>query len=181
MYLYFSILWYLFLIFFCFFFCFLIRYPTYTPVFHAAIDLWFNDPQVTTPVLKLYAEFVHNRSQRLQFDISSPNGILLFRDASKLLVNYGTKILMIRDIPSDRLYAMKLKGISICFSILKLALSGSYVNFGVFELYGDTALKDALSTFIKLILSISITDILVIFFYFSLDFRKFLNDFFLPF
>ncbi|XP_046909071.2 ran-binding protein 16 [Dermatophagoides farinae] len=135
-------------------------YPTYTPVFHAAIDLWFNDPQVTTPVLKLYAEFVHNRSQRLQFDISSPNGILLFRDASKLLVNYGTKILMIRDIPSDRLYAMKLKGISICFSILKLALSGSYVNFGVFELYGDTALKDALNTFIKLILSISITDIL---------------------
>lgn len=140
-------------------------YPTYTPVFHAAIDLWYHDPQVTTPVLKLYAELVHNRSQRLQFDISSPNGILLFRDTSKLLVNYGNKILMLTDIPSDKHYAMKLKGISICFSILKLALSGSYVNFGVFELYGDTALEDSLKTFIKLILSISISDILVSLFY----------------
>lgn len=68
---------------------------------------------------------------------------------------------MLNDISSDKKYAMKLKGISICFSILKLALSGSYVNFGVFELYGDTALDDALKIFIKLILSISISDILV--------------------
>ncbi|KAJ6221671.1 hypothetical protein RDWZM_000216 [Blomia tropicalis] len=135
-------------------------YPAYTPVFHAAIDLWYNDPQVTTPILKLYAELVNNRSQRLQFDISSPNGILLFRDTSKLLVNYGSKILMIRDIADDQLYPMKLKGVSICFSILKLALSGSYVNFGVFQLYGDRALEDALNTIIKLILSISISDIL---------------------
>lgn len=111
--------------------------------------------------MKLYAELVHNRSQRLHFDISSPNGILLFRDASKLLVNYGTKILLLDDIPRDRIYPMKLKGISICFSILKLALSGSYVNFGVFELYGDNALNDALNIAIKLILSISISDILV--------------------
>ncbi|KAI7693184.1 Exportin-7 [Sarcoptes scabiei] len=135
-------------------------YPNYTPVFHAAIDFWFNDPQVTTPVLKLYAELVYNRSQRLHFDISSSNGILLFRDASKLLVNYGTRILMLRDISPDRLYAEKLKGMSICFSILNLALGGYYVNFGVFELYGDSALKDSLDTFIKMILSISIADIL---------------------
>lgn len=29
------------------------------------------------------------RSQRLQFDVSSPNGVLLFREISKLLVAYG--------------------------------------------------------------------------------------------
>ena len=130
-------------------------------MFHAAVDLWYHDPQVTTPILKLYAELVNNRSQRLHFDISSPNGILLFRDTSKLLVNYGSKILMSGDIASDQIYPMKLKGISICFSILKLALSGSYVNFGVFQLYGDRALDDALNTIIKLILSISIANILV--------------------
>ncbi|XP_017472351.1 PREDICTED: exportin-7-like [Rhagoletis zephyria] len=135
-------------------------YPAYTPVFHAAIDMWCHDPQVTTPILKLYAELVNNRSQRLQFEISSPNGILLFRDASKLLVNYGSKILMIGDIAADQIYPLKLKGISICFSILKLALSGSYVNFGVFQLYGDRALDDALNTIIKLILSITISNIL---------------------
>lgn len=45
--------------------------------------------QVTTPVLKLFAELVQNRSQRLQFDASSPNGFLLFREASKVICTYG--------------------------------------------------------------------------------------------
>merc|ERR1711892_367978 len=87
-----------------------------------AVEIWFQDPQVTTPILKLFAELVQNRSQRLQFDVSSPNGILLFREASKI----------------------------IC----------TYVNFGVFRLYGDEALDNALNTFVKLLLSVPQTDLL---------------------
>lgn len=64
-------------------------------------------------------------------------------------------------MPKDQVYALKLKGISICFSMLKAALSGSYVNFGVFRLYGDDALENALQTFIKLLLSIPHSDLLV--------------------
>lgn len=64
-------------------------YPQYTPILQRAVELWYNDPQVTTPVLKLFAELVQNRSQRLQFDVSSPNGILLFREASKIICTYG--------------------------------------------------------------------------------------------
>ena len=55
---------------------------------------------------------------------------------------------------------MKLKGISICFSMLKAALSGSYVNFGVFRLYGDDALDNALNIYVKLLLSIPQSDLL---------------------
>ena len=33
------------------------------------------------------------RSQRLQFDVSSPNGILLFREISKCVAGYGKKFL----------------------------------------------------------------------------------------
>lgn len=64
-------------------------YPTYSPVLHRAIEMWYHDPAVTTPVLKLFAELVVNRSQRLQFDVSSPNGVLLFREASKVMISYG--------------------------------------------------------------------------------------------
>ena len=64
-------------------------YPNYTPILLHSVDLWYHDPQVTTPVLKLFAELVQNRSQRLQFDVSSPNGILLFREASKVICSYG--------------------------------------------------------------------------------------------
>ncbi len=89
-------------------------YPAYTPILQRAVEIWFQDPQVnnkwgksylknikiyinftavqvTTPILKLFAELVQNRSQRLQFDVSSPNGILLFREASKIICSYGER------------------------------------------------------------------------------------------
>jgi hypothetical protein len=43
---------------------------------------------------------------------------------------------------------------------LSRAMSGSYVNFGVFELYGDAALKDALSVALRMALSIPLPDIM---------------------
>ncbi|XP_046373797.1 exportin-7-like isoform X1 [Haliotis cracherodii] len=135
-------------------------YPTYTPVLQRAVELWFHDPTVTTPVLKLMAELAQNRSQRLQFDVSSPNGILLVREVSKMIVTYGSRILTIGEIAKDQIYPLKLKGISICFSMLKAALCGNYVNFGVFRLYGDDALDNALGMFVKLLLSISQNDLL---------------------
>ncbi|XP_053407063.1 exportin-7-like [Mercenaria mercenaria] len=135
-------------------------YPNYTPVLHRAIEIWYNEPSVTTPVLKLMAELAQSRAQRLQFDVSSPNGILLFREVSKMIVSYGSRILTLGEIPKDRIYPMKLKGISICFSMLRAALCGNYVNFGVFRLYGDDALDNALAIFVKLLLSISQTDLL---------------------
>ncbi|XP_042861288.1 exportin-7-like isoform X3 [Penaeus chinensis] len=137
-------------------------YPTYTGVLVRGVEIWSHDPQITTPVLKLFAELVQNRSQRLQFDVSSPNGILLFREASKVICTYGSRILAQGDnIPKDQMYPMRLKGISICFSMLKAALCGNYVNFGVFRLYGDDALDSALHTFVKLLLSIPQSDLLV--------------------
>ncbi|CAM4730296.1 unnamed protein product [Leuciscus chuanchicus] len=135
-------------------------YPTYMPILQRAIELWYHVPACTTPVLKLMAELVHNRSQRLQFDVSSPNGILLFRETSKMITTYGNRILTLGEVPKDQVYALKLKGISICFSMLKAVLSGNYVNFGVFRLYGDDALDNALQTFIKLLLSIPHSDLL---------------------
>uniref|UniRef100_A0AAR2KVF4 Importin N-terminal domain-containing protein n=1 Tax=Pygocentrus nattereri TaxID=42514 RepID=A0AAR2KVF4_PYGNA len=63
-------------------------YPSYIPILQRAIELWYHVPACTTPVLKLMAELVHNRSQRLQFDVSSPNGILLFRETSKMITTY---------------------------------------------------------------------------------------------
>ena len=36
-------------------------------------------------------------------------------------------------------YAKRYKGIWISLAVLMRALSGNYVNFGVFELYGDAA------------------------------------------
>lgn len=40
------------------------------------------------------------------------------------------------------------------------AFAGNYVNFGVFELYGDRALADVLDIALKMIISIPLADIL---------------------
>lgn len=45
--------------------------------------------------------------------------------------------------------------------MLKAALCGNYVNFAVFRLYGDEALDNVLNTFVKLLLSINLNDLLV--------------------
>jgi exportin-7 len=135
-------------------------YPTYMELLQRALTLWYHDPTVTTPVLKLIAELVLNRSQRLLFDVTSPNGVLLFREASKSMVSYGERILSISDIPPDKVYPLKLKGMAICFNMLKAALCGNYVNFGVLRLYGDTALDKTLDMFVKLLVSVPLKSLL---------------------
>uniref|UniRef100_A0A8C0WD07 Exportin-7/Ran-binding protein 17 TPR repeats domain-containing protein n=1 Tax=Castor canadensis TaxID=51338 RepID=A0A8C0WD07_CASCN len=135
-------------------------YPAYLPVLQRAIERWYGEPVCTTPILKLMAELMQNRSQRLNFDVSSPNGILLFREASKMICTYGNQILSLGSLSKDQIYPMKLKGISICYSALKSALCGNYVSFGVFKLYGDNHFDNVLQAFVKMLLSVSHSDLL---------------------
>jgi len=134
-------------------------HPKYSPLTLRALEALYDVPAVTTPVLKFFAELVQNKSQRLQFDISSADGILLFRETSQVLVTYGSRIVTLQTTEQTK-YASKLKGISVCFNILKYALSGHYVNYGVFALYGDKALENALGVFIKMLTSISLGDLM---------------------
>ncbi|KAH9602303.1 hypothetical protein KSS87_012981 [Heliosperma pusillum] len=127
-------------------------YPAHTPLLLRTIVTWADAPEVMNPLLKLVAELVLNKSQRLTFDQSSVNGILLFREVSKFLVAYGSRILNISS-QSD-VYSAKYKGVWISLVVLSRAIDGNYVNFGVFELYGDRALADALDITLKMILSV---------------------------
>nr|ABF97640.1 Importin-beta N-terminal domain containing protein, expressed [Oryza sativa Japonica Group] len=133
-------------------------YPSRMPLLLKAISLYADEPEVTTPLLKFMCEFVLNKAQRLTFDSSSPNGILLFREVSKLIVAYGSRILLLPN--GTDIYGSKYKGIWISLAVLSRALCGNYVNFGVFELYGDRALADALDISLKMSLSVPLSDIL---------------------
>ncbi|KAK1281191.1 hypothetical protein QJS04_geneDACA015059 [Acorus gramineus] len=133
-------------------------YPSHMPLLLKGISHWSDTPEVTTPLLKFMSEFVHNKGQRLTFDSSSPNGILLFREVSKIIVAYGSRILSLSNVTD--VYANKYKGIWISLTILQKAMAGNYVNFGVFELYGDRALADVLDIALKMMLSIPLADIM---------------------
>lgn len=73
----------------------------------------------------------------------------------------GNQILSLGNLSKDQIYPMKLKGISICYSALKSALCGNYVSFGVFKLYGDNHFDNVLQAFVKMLLSVPHSDLLV--------------------
>ena len=133
-------------------------HPAHTPALRAALAAWAPDPAVCVPALKFYSEFVLNKAQRLTFDASSPNGILLFREVGAALVAFAAPALA-SPLPADA-YVGRYKGIWVCLQALTRALSGNYVNFAVFELYGDRALADALDAALRLALSIPLADVL---------------------
>lgn len=135
-------------------------YPRHMPLLLHTMEVFADDPQVTTPLLKFMGEFVLNKTQRLTFEASSVNGILLFREVSKLVVAYGRQMLAAPRVTGTEAYASRYKGIWIALTVLMRALSGNYVNFGVFELYGDTALKDALGVAIQLSLSMPLEEVM---------------------
>jgi len=135
--------------------------PKFLPIVLRLLETWWDNPTFTTPCLRFFSEFVLNKSQRILFDPSSPNGIILFRETSKALQMYGSRILSANKDRSDvveDIYKSRLKGISLCLLILTRALSGDYCNFGVFSLYNDKALSNALNIVIKLILSVPLPD-----------------------
>ncbi|KAF9387356.1 Exportin 7 [Podila verticillata] len=134
-------------------------YPAYTPIVQRAIEIWPHD-ELGIAILRFWNEFASNKNSRVTFDISSPNGILLFRETSNILYTYGQNLLN-RPLsnPNSR-WSEKYKGIMLYFNILSASLSGKYVNFGVFKLYGDKALDRILDIFFQLMLAIPVEDMI---------------------
>ncbi len=58
------------------------------------------------------------------------------------------------------IYIEKYKGIRLMLNTLTNALSGNYVNFGVFSLYNDQALQNALDVSLQMCLQIPLADIM---------------------
>ena len=112
-----------------------------------------DQPEVTTPILKFMTEFAYNRSNRISFGVCSPNGYHLFRLVSQVVVAYGRRVI---HFPKEgNQYRLRLKGTWICFLFFSRALIGNYANFGVFQLYGDPALSNAMEVTLKMMTMLS--------------------------
>uniref|UniRef100_A0A158Q4K4 Exportin-7 n=1 Tax=Dracunculus medinensis TaxID=318479 RepID=A0A158Q4K4_DRAME len=128
-------------------------YPNVFSILLQSCEVWSHCCEVINPILKLLLELSQNRQQRLQFEMSSCFTVLLFREISKILCTYGERISM--PVPSEEnAYKERYKNIATCFAIIRMGLCGSYLPFGVFHLYGDMCLDNALNIYIKLFISI---------------------------
>lgn len=110
---------------------------------HVAVHLL---PLQVSKVLVVYGSQILQRAAAASS--SSSNGVLPGGDTAA-----GTR-------GGRELYDQRYKGIWVCLQALSRAMSGNYVNFGVFELYNDPALKDALDVALRCSLSIPLHDII---------------------
>lgn len=108
--------------------------------------------------MRFLQEFCQNKANRVNFDPSSPNGILLFRTASDVICAYGRRLLA-SPLPEDNVYKRRYKCMTLSLSVLNSALSGNYVCFGIFSLYNDPCLDNALDVSLKMILSVPVEDV----------------------
>mmetsp|Transcript_10850 Transcript_10850/g.16184 ORF Transcript_10850/g.16184 Transcript_10850/m.16184 type:complete len:1123 (-) Transcript_10850:312-3680(-) len=139
-------------------------YPRHFPLLAKVADVWHDQSEVTISLLRFMHEFCHNKANRVNFDQSSPNGILLFRATSDVVCAYGRRLL--ERIQAGNMghaqdvYKSRYKGISLVLNVINSALGGSYVCFGVFALYNDQCLDNALNISLQLSLSIPLDDVL---------------------
>jgi hypothetical protein len=135
-------------------------YPQHIAVLSAAPTVWADTPEVMNPVLKFFCELVNAKGSRIKFAPSSPNGILLFRQISNVVVAYGRALLTGSKPDSTREYSHWYKGMSLVLTLMSHALQGNYVNFGVFSLYNDQALSSSLQVSLQVLLSMKLAEIM---------------------
>jgi exportin-7 len=138
-----------------------IMHPQHLPLLSKVADVWYDQTDVIISLLRFLHEFCHNKANRVNFDQSSPNGILLFRCTSDVVCAYGNRLLSMPplSINDPDVYKKRYKGLSLALNILNSALGGNYVCFGVFDLYNDRALDSALDVALRLALTVPLDDI----------------------
>uniref|UniRef100_A0A0K0DUE0 Importin N-terminal domain-containing protein n=1 Tax=Strongyloides stercoralis TaxID=6248 RepID=A0A0K0DUE0_STRER len=136
-----------------------------------ALELWSDCPEVVNPIMKLLIEISCNRTSRLSFEMNTKYTIVLFKEVSKIVVNFGERIFNFNgntslnssssalnvnglDKKNDTLLKIKVKNITNIFHITKNVLQGGYLPYGIMKLYGDDSLKDMINLYIKLFLHI---------------------------
>jgi hypothetical protein len=134
-------------------------FPRHVQMLSRALDLFADSPAVANTILKVFSELVHGPAQRIRFGSNSAQGLLLFREAMNAVTVYGRRALRCSP-PATDAYALKYKGIGIAISVVARALDGGYVNTGVFGLYGDPCLDQAMDVIFQLALGLSPKEIM---------------------
>ena len=114
-------------------------YPSYfSVIIEGTLNAFHEDDEVVLCTFKLLTELVTNRNNRVRFDTWSINGLIVFKETAK----YVVQLLQLWDcfqkkpIASD-VYKGKWKHIKIICTLYHNMIAGSYVNFAICEYYND--------------------------------------------
>ncbi len=63
-------------------------YPDYIGCITKTLNVFIDDDEVVLLIFKLLCEMVNNRCSRLRFDTWNINGLIVFKEAAKIVVQY---------------------------------------------------------------------------------------------
>jgi exportin-7 len=63
-------------------------YPEYFPIIAKALNGFIHDDEMVLMIFKFLAEIVNNRCSRLRFDTWNINGLIVFKEAAKISIQY---------------------------------------------------------------------------------------------
>ena len=127
----------------------------------AACQNYLYENTVMDSMLKFLAEFVYSRNSRIKFDNATSYGIVMFKNVSKVLNGYGK--VMLENAGNPEYFKKFYSKIRRLIGILTNFMTGGYVNFGAFEVYGDLCFVETLRTCFAVLGTIPRSEITVIY------------------
>ncbi|KAH3744092.1 Nuclear transport receptor RanBP16 [Pelomyxa schiedti] len=130
-------------------------YPVYISFLPRLCEVSYGDSTVMVPVMKFIAELLLNRSDRLQFESSSPNGLLMFREVAVILRAWIERLLSAPlPVTNPNAHNDVFKPSTHCLEAIARALGGGYVALGAFTVYNDDTLLKTLAAALQLVLAL---------------------------
>lgn len=135
-------------------------FPDYNAMFMLLVSLFSNRPSVMVPLLRLLVELATNRNARMKFSPISAAGLITFRECSRVVCAYGSRVLgavqasSVEGSVEDEPYTHRFKPTSLALTVGTRLLTGDYANLGIFDVYEDPCFEDLRRIMVQLVVDI---------------------------
>lgn len=63
-------------------------YPDYFQIITKALNVFLDDDEVVITIFKFLCEMMNNRCSRLRFDAWNINGLIVFKESAKIVIQF---------------------------------------------------------------------------------------------
>jgi exportin-7 len=111
-------------------------YPEYFPLIGKSLSAFIHDDEMVLIIFKFLAQLVNNSCILFRFDTWKINGLIVFKEAAKISIQYleWTESLTKKPFKSD-LYKDRLKFLDRFMQIYFNCITGHFINFAICEYY----------------------------------------------
>lgn len=131
-------------------------YPQYlSVVMEGTLNAFHDDDDTVHACIKLLCELVNNRNNRVRFDTWNINGLVVFKEASKYVIQLLTHWDSLQQKPlTQDAFKSKWKYVKEICLLFQNVVCGSYINFAICEYYNDNTFTQLTQLVIKMIVSL---------------------------